>query len=76
MVVTKKIIDNYKFFIRSDTRDCDIVQSCSFNDEYLAEVLQPKNAIVLDLGAHIGGFTVKALQKYILLKYVKKMLIY
>jgi FkbM family methyltransferase len=63
MVVTKKIIDNYKFFIRSDTRDCDIVQSCSFNDEYLAEVLQPKNAIVLDLGAHIGGFTVKALHK-------------
>jgi FkbM family methyltransferase len=39
------------------------VQSCSFNDEYLAEVLQPKNAIVLDLGAHIGGFTVKALHK-------------
>ena len=63
MSITTKILGKYKFFIRTDTRDCDIVQSCSVEDEYLSEILQPKNATVLDLGTHIGGYTIKALHK-------------
>ena len=62
-LIQKITLGNYKFFIRSDTRDCDVVNSCSVEDEYLAEILQPKNATVLDLGTHIGGYTVKALHK-------------
>ena len=61
MSVQKTNYGRYRFFIRSDTRDCDIVNSCSLEDEYLAEILQPQNATILDLGTHIGGFTIKSL---------------
>ena len=61
MSLTIKIIGKYKFLTRNDTRDCDVVQSCSVEDEYVLDILQGKNSIILDLGTHIGGLTVKAL---------------
>jgi FkbM family methyltransferase len=61
MSLTIKIIGKYKFLTRNDTRDCDVVQSCSLEDEYVLDILQGKNSIILDLGTHIGGLTVKAL---------------
>jgi FkbM family methyltransferase len=56
-----KTTGKYIFYIRNDTRDCDVVHSCSVEDEYLLDILQPKNAVVLDIGTHIGGLTVKSL---------------
>jgi FkbM family methyltransferase len=56
-----KVLGKYKFFIRTDTRDCDVVQSCTVEDEYVLDILQGKNSVLLDIGTHIGGFTVKAL---------------
>lgn len=61
MSLVTKIMGKYKFFIRTDTRDCDVVQSCTIEDEYVLDILQGKNSILLDLGTHIGGFTIKAL---------------
>lgn len=61
MSLVTKIMNNYKFYIRTDTRDCDVVNSCTLEDEYVLDILQGKNSILLDLGTHIGGFTVKAL---------------
>jgi FkbM family methyltransferase len=61
MSVIPKILGKYKFFIRTDTRDCDVVQSCTVEDEYVLNILQGKNSVLLDIGTHIGGFTVKAL---------------
>jgi len=61
MKLSNKIMGKYKFFIRDDTRDCDVVQSCTIEDEYVLDILQGKNAVILDLGTHIGGLTIKAL---------------
>lgn len=61
MSLSTKVMGKYKFLIRNDTRDCDVVQSCTIEDEYVLDILQGRNAIILDLGTHIGGLTIKAL---------------
>lgn len=61
MSLSTKVMGKYKFLIRDDTRDCDVVQSCTIEDEYVLDILQGRNAIILDLGTHIGGLTIKAL---------------
>jgi FkbM family methyltransferase len=61
MSVILRNLGKFKFFIRTDTQDNNVVQSCTIEDEYILDILHCNNSIILDLGTHIGGFTIKAL---------------
>lgn len=61
MSIILRNLEQFKFFIRTDTQDDNVVYSCTIEDEYVLDILQGKNSIILDLGTHIGGFTIKAL---------------
>lgn len=57
-------IEGQKFFVRDNTNDSDVVRSCRV--EYAlpnVEGYEP-GSFVLDIGSHIGGFSLWALQKY------------
>lgn len=52
--------------IRDDTQDWNTMQSCLVEDEYLVSHLPDawgENKWCVDIGAHIGGFTLAALSK-------------
>ena len=53
--------NDYKFFCRENTTDRDTVFSCSMDDEYLLDLLLRKGDIVVDIGSHIGGLTIKSI---------------
>jgi FkbM family methyltransferase len=57
-------IEGQKFFVRDSTNDSDVVRSC--RTEYMLPNMDgyEPGSFVLDIGSHIGGFSLWALQKY------------
>ena len=54
------IIDNFKFKTRPETTDEAIVRNVFVEDEYDARNLIKPQDVVVDIGAHIGSFSVLA----------------
>lgn len=62
MSINIQDFSNCKFYIREDSIDMNTIYSCVVEDEYVLDIIQPKNAVIIDLGTHIGGFTIKSLK--------------
>lgn len=57
-------IEGQKFFVRDNTNDADVVRSCRM--EYALPSMEgyEPGSFILDIGSHIGGFSLWAAQKY------------